>query len=356
VSLGSEYSGEIRNVVVWQNDGTPFSGAWTGNTAFSGYALGPGLAVGDLDNDGDDDIACGRNEYSVYALRNDGAPFSGAWYSSYVGSACGGMVGYVEMAFLDGDAYRDIVTTCGYQPSYPQIIFRNDGTPFDGEWSSNGIGSVSAPTGGIGDFDLDGDTDVITGCHNGDVFIWDNDGTPFSGSWDSYLVGAACPGIISAQAADVDTDGDQDIVAANGYAAGCHKITLWKNLARTVGKRLVPDPGPALRSTESTADDFTRPLSAASAKVALQAAMPNPSTGGTEIRFHVPAAGPVLLTIHDVRGRIVREVANGRRDAGDYSLLWDGRNDRGEEVIGGIYFVTLETTGKVLRDKVVLVR
>ncbi|MFH1219030.1 MAG: FG-GAP-like repeat-containing protein [Candidatus Eisenbacteria bacterium] len=356
VSLGCEYSGETRNVVVWQNDGTPFSGAWTSNTVFSGYALGPGLAVGDLDNDGDDDVACGGNEYYIYALQNDGTPFSGAWQSNYVGSACGGMVGYVEMAFLDGDAYRDIVTTCGYTPSYTQSIFRNDGTPFSGSWPSNVIGSVSAPTGGVGDFDLDGDTDIMTGCNKGDLFIWENDGTPFSGSWGSYLVGSACPNIISAQAADVDGDGDKDIVAANGYAAGCHRISLWKNMARTLGERRATDSDPAFKARETTVDDVTGPLGAAPADVALCAAIPNPSVGGVQISFHVPAAGPVLVTVHDVRGMIVREVANDRRDAGYYSLLWDGKNARGEEVTGGIYFVTLEATGKVLRDKLVLVR
>jgi flagellar hook assembly protein FlgD len=54
----------------------------------------------------------------------------------------------------------------------------------------------------------------------------------------------------------------------------------------------------------------------------------------------------------DVNGRKVRQLAYGAMAAGAHATPWDGRNDLGHNVPGGIYWAALEVDGEVLTRKV----
>ncbi|MCK4414387.1 MAG: hypothetical protein KAY32_12665 [Candidatus Eisenbacteria sp.] len=61
----------------------------------------------------------------------------------------------------------------------------------------------------------------------------------------------------------------------------------------------------------------------------------------------------VRLTVHDVTGRTVRELADGSFAPGTHELSWDGRDERGMAVRTGIYFCCLrvgcsESVGRLL--------
>jgi hypothetical protein len=73
---------------------------------------------------------------------------------------------------------------------------------------------------------------------------------------------------------------------------------------------------------------------------------PNPFNPETWIPFDLHGAAEVTITIHDATGSIVRTLDLGRRPAGAYltrdrAAYWDGRNDHGEAVSSGVYFVQL---------------
>lgn len=74
----------------------------------------------------------------------------------------------------------------------------------------------------------------------------------------------------------------------------------------------------------------------------LSPASPNPFSGGTRIRYELPHAARVTLRVHDLRGRVVRELFSGFRDAGPGETDWDGRDDGGRRLSSGIYFIRLE--------------
>ena len=73
----------------------------------------------------------------------------------------------------------------------------------------------------------------------------------------------------------------------------------------------------------------------------LGPAHPNPFVSGTAVPFCAPMdGGDAKAEIYDVRGRLVRRVPvpSGALQG---ELLWDGRDERGEEVSSSVYFIRL---------------
>ena len=69
---------------------------------------------------------------------------------------------------------------------------------------------------------------------------------------------------------------------------------------------------------------------------------PNPFSAETLIRFDLAHAGDVSLRIFDLNGRALRTLARGQHPAMRYALYWDGRDDVGQSVPAGIYFLRLD--------------
>lgn len=70
---------------------------------------------------------------------------------------------------------------------------------------------------------------------------------------------------------------------------------------------------------------------------------PNPFNPETAIRFQTARAGQVELDILNPLGQRVRRVADRWHEAGAHRVQWDGRDDAGAPVAGGIYFYRLVT-------------
>jgi hypothetical protein len=83
---------------------------------------------------------------------------------------------------------------------------------------------------------------------------------------------------------------------------------------------------------------------------------PNPFNPITNIRFGIPKTQHVQLQIFNVRGQIVKELADGEFAPGDHVVLWDGFNQHGEEVSSGIYFYVLKTGDSKFIRKMLLAR
>jgi len=83
---------------------------------------------------------------------------------------------------------------------------------------------------------------------------------------------------------------------------------------------------------------------------------PNPFNPETTIRFHIPQAGPLSLRIYNIAGQLIRELADGHREAGSYEVRWDGRDNRGQEVVSGVYFCRMSSGDFGKTIKMVLAR
>ncbi len=78
---------------------------------------------------------------------------------------------------------------------------------------------------------------------------------------------------------------------------------------------------------------------------ALEQAYPNPFNSSTNVRFDVPFASNLRVTIYDVNGREIKRLVDGQVDAGNHVIMWNGRSSNGTKVASGAYFVRL-TSGK----------
>jgi hypothetical protein len=82
---------------------------------------------------------------------------------------------------------------------------------------------------------------------------------------------------------------------------------------------------------------------AAGSALALEA-LSNAAARSTRFRIELPEAAGVTVALYDVRGRRVRTLAQGPRDAGVFVLEWDGRDEGGRVAPPGVYLARLDTS------------
>jgi hypothetical protein len=88
----------------------------------------------------------------------------------------------------------------------------------------------------------------------------------------------------------------------------------------------------------------------------LGPARPNPSRGPARLVLALAGPTELVVSVHDVAGRRVRELARGTLRGGSHVVTWDGRDHGGAPAAGGVYFVRLEAEGRVETRKVVMTR
>jgi len=88
----------------------------------------------------------------------------------------------------------------------------------------------------------------------------------------------------------------------------------------------------------------------------LEQNYPNPFNPTTTIRFSVPAQTRVSLNIYNTLGQKVRTLLNDSRDAGTFSVVWNGRDDAGRTVTSGLYFCRMIANNVSFTTKMLLVK
>jgi len=91
-------------------------------------------------------------------------------------------------------------------------------------------------------------------------------------------------------------------------------------------------------------------------QVQLYPNYPNPFNPITNIAFSLSKHSLVDLKIVDIEGRQIRHLLSNGFAAGRHGVSWNGTNDLGAAVGSGIYFMVLRAEGKVLSQKLSLIR
>ncbi|MBN2460359.1 MAG: hypothetical protein JXB60_02030 [Candidatus Cloacimonetes bacterium] len=83
---------------------------------------------------------------------------------------------------------------------------------------------------------------------------------------------------------------------------------------------------------------------------------PNPFNPQTCIAFNLRQSGRVVLDIHNVRGELIMRIFEDNLEAGDHSFIWNGTDQKGQELPSGIYFYRLEANKYIHNAKMLLLK
>jgi hypothetical protein len=338
-------------IYIWNVDGTGYLDS-TGIFASPGAIYGS-LAVGDLDNNGDLEIVCPvQFANRIMAYDHDGTEHTG-WPALMDCDV------YISPALteLDGDGLLDVIGASfrGSQDDTASVYVlthRGNNRPgWPKGFESDFFGSPVA-----GDISGDGEPDIIIAGTDGNVYAWHADGSPVLG-WPRHFRYAfnSAPML-----GDLDNDGDVEVVVG-GYDAFVHIFDVgvpydeesmhWPRLCHDLyNSGLYGGPSQSGVNPDLGGD--------IPAKLVLSG-YPNPAKASVNIRLGIPssaAAGEVEVELYDVRGRLVKQVYNGRLDPGFHEFRWDGTDQAGHSVSSGIYFMKANSGSGSAGGKVVLVR
>ena len=83
---------------------------------------------------------------------------------------------------------------------------------------------------------------------------------------------------------------------------------------------------------------------------------PNPFNPMTELKFSLPQAGPVSLSIYDLQGHEVAVLVDEFLASGDHTIQWNGQDGQARDMSSGIYLVRLVAAGQETSRKITLAR
>ncbi|HOE64311.1 MAG TPA: VCBS repeat-containing protein [Candidatus Sumerlaeota bacterium] len=234
---GSNSSGEI----IWYRNSADYFTSFTQHAIASDLSQISALDVGDIDNDGNLDIAAASiadKKINWYESNTGGATFNKFTAVSNLGG-----VSAVKLADIDGDGWQDIVAAVNENRDniYGIVWLKNDGTPQNGGWTVSTIfesdkGPVSLA---IADIDRDGRLDIVSGYDAGGSIYWHRNRSN-SGAvvFDNYKI-AELNNVPAIAVADINKDGWIDILAINrGTSAGIPPVSfehiLWFKNEKTL--------------------------------------------------------------------------------------------------------------------------
>jgi len=84
--------------------------------------------------------------------------------------------------------------------------------------------------------------------------------------------------------------------------------------------------------------------------------IPNPFNPSTAIRYELDRRTRVSLAVYDVQGRLVRQLVSAVKGPGVFTVIWDGRNQKGMPVSTGVYFYRLVAEGKQKTRKMAVLK
>ena len=83
---------------------------------------------------------------------------------------------------------------------------------------------------------------------------------------------------------------------------------------------------------------------------------PNPFNPTTTIRYDMPEAAHIRLTIYDQLGRHVRILVDAQQAAGHFQTTWNGLDEGGAPAAAGMYFCQMKTINFTKAIKLALVK
>lgn len=176
------------------------------------------VEAGDIMGDGDIDIVFAtKTDNGVGWLENNGSLVN--WLVTWIDTNCTRAFN-VRVADLDKDGKNDVITSedCTDNGGILHLYSYLGDPRIQENWIDHRIANFPKGEGvnvfEIVDIDSDGDLDIVTGNHQGDIYVLQN---PYPSNvdheWERYKVSNNYPSR-EVDVADIDSDGDLDIIIA----------------------------------------------------------------------------------------------------------------------------------------------
>jgi hypothetical protein len=393
VACGESYSSTPQISKVYMNIGGVMDTlpSWTSEI---GYAYG--VAWGDVDGDGDLDLALGRDGETNQVYFNNGGVLDSlpGWESTETDGT-----NQITFGDVNGDKYVDLAVSNTFGLSNVKVYY-NTGTGLEttASWSSRDVKNYYSCV-AWGDVDGDGDQDLASGGWWEPVVVFENLGgvldTLPTWSWltanpsnlvcEEVVWGDVDNGGIISVAGETHTFfGQRDIVYLDHYPAHSLERVILNNDTLNLGEfssdimngwvsigAFMPDSvlnSVALDYTYSTnldlvvtnwheargnflflnggvgIEEIVESTQPGRNDMRLFQSQPNPFNKLTAISYQLRATTHTTLKIFDLSGRLVETLVNQDQKPGTYKVMWKPKG-----VASGIYFYRLTArTGKTI--------
>ena len=297
---------------LYLNNGTsdPWNGV-SGSDITNDISDTNSIALGDVDGDGDLDLVSGNWNQPNRLYLNNGTDSPWNNVSSTVITTRSYKTQFVVLGDVDVDGDLDLVTG---DYGHANQLYLNNGTadPWDGVEGSNiTANSYSTTTVAMGDVDSDGDLDLIEGIvfRISQLYLNQVYPSPVVG-WAGMDINADAYNTLSVALGDLDGDGDLDVVAGN-YRGQTNQLYLNNGtvtpFAGVMGTQISPDVqytySVALGDVDGDGDlDLVTGNAGQANRLYLNNGTVNPFVGVTGADISVDMDWTVSVTLGDVDG------------------------------------------------------
>jgi len=351
--------------------------AWSEEGSAAEAYFGEAVAgAGDVNGDGFSDLIVGGYGYS-----SGQADEGGAWL--YLGTAAGlaaapawSVEGNQANARL-GDAVAGAgdVTGDGFADLLLGISHSSDGEAEEGRallYYGNGINGMDRAPQQI-QADASAPIELLGAAADEEAFLLKVRGRSAAGrdrlrlEWEVKPLGSLFDGLPLGSGGASDTGAPTaegsavalaELVSGLGAGAPYHwRLRTTSRSPQFPHSRWLSPPGNGCEETDlRTAAAGTGVSETVPGGARLARCYPNPFNPATTILLELPAAASLRLTIHDVQGRRLATLVDGRLAAGRHALDWAGTDGDGRPLAAGVYLYRLAVGDHREAGKLVLLK
>jgi hypothetical protein len=217
--------GAVSDSIAWWENRNGAGTDWTAHTVDQGSPGEKPVTVADVDGDGDLDVLGADGDGAIAWWENTTIHRSATYPIEHAVDTDSGGANSITTADVDGDGDADLLASAFWASD---IIWWENTDGAGSSWAEHTVDDAfdGASSAAAADVDGDGDLDVLGAANVADDITWWENTDGVGTTWTEHTVDANYDGAVCVTAADVDGDGDVDVL---GAAEQADDITWWEN-------------------------------------------------------------------------------------------------------------------------------